>query len=71
MPDHKGKVAWFNNLKGYGFLSRDDGPDIFIHYSAIRTDGYKCLKEGETVEFDVETGPKGKEQAVNVLRLHR
>jgi CspA family cold shock protein len=55
-----GTVKWFNNAKGYGFLREDDNPeDIFVHYSAIEGDGFKTLKQGERVGFEVETGPKG------------
>jgi CspA family cold shock protein len=60
-----GKVKWFNNVKGYGFIRRDDGPDVFIHYSAILSDGYRTLKEGDSVEFEIVQGPKGP-QASNV-----
>jgi CspA family cold shock protein len=60
-----GKVKWFNNVKGYGFIGRDDGPDVFIHYSAILSDGYRTLKEGDSVEFEIVQGPKGP-QASNV-----
>ena len=67
MAQHVGKVAWFNNAKGYGFLTRDDGKDVFVHYSSIQVDGYRSLKEGDAVEFDVETGASGKEQAANVI----
>jgi CspA family cold shock protein len=63
----KGKVKWFNNQKGYGFITRDDGKDVFVHYSAITGDGYKTLNEGQEVEFEVTQGPKG-EQATNVKR---
>lgn len=59
MAQHVGTVKWFNNAKGYGFLGRDGGPDVFIHYSSIEADGYKSLKEGETVEFDIIQGEKG------------
>ncbi len=64
----KGTVKWFNDAKGYGFISRSDGPDVFVHYSAIQGDGFKTLSEGQQVEFDVVDGPKGK-QAANVVRL--
>ena len=55
----KGKVKWFNNTKGYGFIERASGDDIFIHYSAIKIEGYKTLKEGQEVEFSVLNGSKG------------
>jgi CspA family cold shock protein len=60
-----GKVKWFNNVKGYGFIGRDDGPDVFVHYSAILGDGYRTLTEGDSVEFEIVPGPKGL-QAANV-----
>ncbi|MDD5155386.1 MAG: cold-shock protein [Candidatus Omnitrophica bacterium] len=63
----KGKVKWFNNQKGYGFITRDDGKDVFVHYSAITGDGYKTLNEGQEVEFEVTQGPKG-EQATDVKK---
>lgn len=69
MAQYRGKVSWFNNTKGYGFLSHDGGPDVFVHYSAVEGEGYKALKEGELVEFDIETGAKGKPQAVRVRRV--
>ncbi len=59
MPQYEGPVRWFNNAKGYGFLGRDGGPDVFVHYSAIQSDGYRTLKEGDRVEFDVIEGEKG------------
>ena len=55
----KGTVKWFNNAKGYGFLGREDGPDVFIHYSSITTEGYKSLQEGDQVEFEIVQGQKG------------
>ena len=63
-----GTVKWFNDAKGYGFISRSDGPDVFVHYSAIQGDGFRTLSEGQQVEFDVVEGPKGK-QASNVTRI--
>ena len=67
-PLARGKVKWFNNSKGYGFIGQDDGPDVFVHFSAIRGDGYKSLQEGDTVEFEVVTGQKGP-QADNVVKV--
>jgi CspA family cold shock protein len=61
----EGTVKWFSNEKGYGFISQPDGEDVFVHFSAIQTEGYKSLEEGQAVEFDVTDGPKGK-QASNV-----
>ncbi len=63
-----GVVKWFNGSKGYGFIERQDGPDVFVHFSAIQADGYKNLNEGQQVEFEVEQGPKGP-QAANVIPL--
>jgi CspA family cold shock protein len=68
VAQYKGKVKWFNNAKGYGFIGREDGPDVFVHYSAIQLDGYKTLKEGDDVEFDVVEGQKGP-QADAVVRF--
>jgi CspA family cold shock protein len=61
----QGTVKWFNAVKGYGFIGRDDGDDVFVHYSALRMDGYRKLEEGQQVEFSIENGPKGL-QAVEV-----
>lgn len=55
----KGKVKWFNNSKGYGFIERGDGTDVFVHYSALKGEGYRSLKEGQEVEFSVGQGTKG------------
>ena len=60
-----GTVKWFNPQKGYGFISRENGPDVFVHHSAIQGEGYKSLEENQKVEFDVTEGPKGP-QAANV-----
>jgi cold shock protein len=68
VASYKGKVKWFNNAKGYGFIGREDGPDVFVHYSAIQLDGYKTLKEGDEVEFDIVEGQKGP-QADAVVRF--
>jgi CspA family cold shock protein len=66
MPE--GRVKWFNEQKGYGFISRDDGDDVFVHYSEIVSDGFKTLAENQEVTFDLKEGPKGL-QAVNVRAL--
>ena len=63
-----GTVKWFNRSKGYGFISREDGDDVFVHYSAIQAEGFRNLDEGQMVEFDVEDSPKGP-QAANVVPL--
>ena len=63
----KGTVKCFNNAKGYGFIGRDNGPDVFVHYSAISAEGYKSLQEGDPVEFEITQGPKGP-QAANVSK---
>ena len=57
---YKGKVKWFNDQKGYGFIGTESGSDVFVHHSAIMGKGFRTLKEGEEVEFEVEEGPKGK-----------
>ena len=64
----KGKVKWFSNQKGYGFITAEDGKDVFVHYSAVKGDGYKSLNEGDEVEFEVTQGPKG-DQATNVTKV--
>jgi len=64
----KGKVKWFNEAKGYGFIEREGSSDVFIHYSAITGDGFKTLAQGQEVQFEVKDGPKGP-QAVNVVKL--
>ncbi|MFQ5788925.1 MAG: cold-shock protein [Acidobacteriota bacterium] len=61
----KGRVKWFNSSKGYGFIQRDDGPDVFVHFSAIVGSGFRTLQEGQEVEFEITEGPKGM-QASNV-----
>ena len=68
LAQYKGTVKWFNNAKGYGFLGREGGADVFVHYSSIQIDGYKSLKEGDEVEFDIIEGTKGP-QADQVVRL--
>jgi len=64
----KGTVKWFNNAKGFGFIGRDDGPDVFVHYSALNSEGYKSLQEGDVVEFEIVDGQKGP-QAANVVKV--
>jgi cold shock protein len=63
----KGKVKWFNEQKGYGFITPENGKDVFVHHTAIQGEGFKTLAEGQDVEFDITTGPKG-EQASNVKK---
>jgi len=68
MAQEKGKVKWFNNAKGYGFIEREGGEDVFVHYSAITGDGYRSLQEGDAVEFEVVSSDKGL-QAANVAKI--
>ncbi|MGQ9477659.1 MAG: cold-shock protein [Candidatus Bipolaricaulia bacterium] len=64
----KGTVKWFNNAKGYGFIAQDDGQELFVHFSGIRAQGFKSLREGQAVQFDIEQDAKGP-RAVNVVPL--
>ena len=65
---NKGTVKWFNNQKGYGFISDEEGNDVFVHYTGLNMEGFKTVEEGQTVEFEVINGAKGP-QAVNVVKL--
>ncbi len=65
----EGKVKWFNPEKGYGFISQEDGEDLFVHFSEIQMDGFKTLDEGQAVTFDITTGQNGKLQASNVSKI--
>ncbi len=65
----EGTVKWFNPEKGYGFIEREDGDDVFVHFSAIEEEGFKTLDEGQKVEFEITTGNNGKTQASNVRKL--
>jgi CspA family cold shock protein len=64
----QGKVKWFNDAKGFGFVQQDGGPDVFVHYTAIASEGFRSLAEGDRVEFEVKQGPKGL-QAANVRKI--
>jgi CspA family cold shock protein len=64
----KGKVKWFSNQKGYGFITLDSGSDVFVHHNAIQGEGFKTLEEGQEVEFEIQDTPKG-QQALNVVKL--
>jgi CspA family cold shock protein len=64
----KGVVKWFNESKGFGFITREDGVDVFVHYTDIQDDGFKTLSEGQSVSFDVADGPKGP-KAINVVKI--
>ncbi len=64
----RGKVKWFNNQKGYGFIVQEKGLDVFVHHTAIQGDGYKTLEDGQEVEFEIEAGPKG-DHAVRVNKV--
>jgi cold shock protein len=68
MATAQGHVKWFNDAKGYGFIAREEGPDVFVHYSAIVGDGFRSLSEGQQVQFEITEGPKGL-QATNVTKL--
>lgn len=64
----EGRVKWFNDSKGYGFIEQEDGPDVFVHFSALKMEGFKTLNEGDQVEFEVSEGPRGP-QATNVIKV--
>jgi CspA family cold shock protein len=67
MP-YEGKVKWFNERKGFGFIQQDNGPDVFVHYTSIKGNGFKTLSEGQRVQFDIEEGERGP-KAINVVKL--
>jgi CspA family cold shock protein len=64
----KGKVKWFDRRKGFGFIEAEDGTDVFVHYSEIKSDGFRSLEENQEVEFEIKKGPKG-DQATNVVKV--
>ena len=68
MSQYTGRIAWFNNAKGFGFIERSGGPDVFVHYSAIQGEGYRNLQDGEEVKFDIVDGSTGRPQAANVIK---
>ena len=68
VPVEKGTVKWFNDAKGFGFITRESGPDVFVHHTAITAEGFRSLSEGDAVEFEVTKGPKGL-QAANVRKV--
>jgi CspA family cold shock protein len=65
---YEGKVKWFNEQKGFGFIQQDNGPDVFVHYTSIKGNGFKTLSEGQRVQFDIEEGERGP-KAINVVKL--
>jgi CspA family cold shock protein len=65
----EGRVKWFSDSKGYGFIEQDNGPDVFVHFSSLNMDGFKTLNEGDTVGFEIAEGPKGP-QATNVVKVN-
>ncbi len=67
MP-YEGKVKWFNEAKGFGFIQQDNGPDVFVHYTSIKGNGFRTLTEGQRVQFDIEEGERGP-KAINVVKL--